>query len=124
MTAVLANVTIDYSTDGNVAFTPKQMAEVGFDPQAESLAEISMLNATFINSDTVDVQYDASVTAANFTASDFLDNNGPSNPTIIAQNGADTLRLTGWNNTISQNDILAYTGHATGIASPQTINID
>ncbi len=123
MTAVLANVTIDYAKDGNVAFTPKQMAEVGFDPQAEALAEISMLLATAIDSDTVDVQYDASVTAANFLASDFLDNSGPSNPTVIAQNGADTIRLTGWNNPIAQNDILAYTGHATGIASPQTINI-
>ncbi len=123
MTAVLANVTIDYAKDGDVAFMPKQMAEVGFDPEASSIAVVSMILATRIDADTLDVQYGASVTAANFTASDFLDNSGPSNPTVVAQHGADTIRLTGWNNPVAQNDILAYTGHATGIASPQTINI-
>lgn len=85
---------------------------------------LSMLTAIFIDPDTVDVQYSGNVNANIFTASDFLDNFQNSNPTVITQQTADTIRLTGWNNIIAQNDHLAYTGNATNITTPQIINID
>ncbi len=124
MTAVLANVTIDYAQQGEIAVKCTQIGTVEFDPDPALLILASMLTATFIDDDTVDVQYEADVTAADFLAGDFLDSNQPANPSVITQQASDTLRLTGWDNPIAQNDTLAYTGHAVGITSPQTINID
>lgn len=85
---------------------------------------ISILNATFINSDTVDVQYSSNVLAGIFIPNDFLDSNQPANPTIVTQHTSDTIRLTSWNNPIAQNDHLTYLGHAVNIETPQTVNID
>ena len=87
-------------------------------------ASIGMAAATFIDADTIDVQYSTAVTAGSFTASDFVDSNQLASPLAIAQHGSNTLRLTGWNNPPVQNDQLAYVGHASGVLTPQTINID
>ncbi len=116
------DVTVEYANEGSVAFEPQQMAGVAFVP--DPLLTSEMIVATFVDGDTLDVQYSTNITAASFTASDFVDSNQISSPTTIAQHAADTLRLTGWNTPIVQNDVLAYTGSLTGILSPQTINID
>lgn len=121
-TITLANVTIEYANEGDVAFEPDRIAEVIVAPDPVA-ATRQMATATFINSDTVDVQYTGSVSAAIFTAGDFLDSNQPANPSAISQLASDTIRLTGWNNPIFQNDTLAYLGNAVGILRPQTINI-
>lgn len=89
-----------------------------------TLAPVQMATATFIDPDTADVLYTSTVDATKFTASDFLDSTQPATPSSIAQQDGKTLRLTSWDNPIAQNDHLAYTGHASGISSPQTINID
>lgn len=85
---------------------------------------LSIIQARFVNIDTVDVQYPGNVNANIFTASDFIDNIALASPTVITQQGTDTIRLTSWNNPVAQNDILAYIGHAPNITRPQTINID
>ncbi len=123
MTAVLANVTIDYSTDGNVAFTPKQMAEVGFDPEPLGPAK-TMILVTQISSALLNVQYSAPVAAGALTPGDFFSNKtGFGSPSIISQVSADTIQLSGWSGTMLIANQLIYSGNAVGISTPQTITI-
>lgn len=89
---------------------------------ASTSSIIQMVSAHIVDGATITVTYNANITAITFTAADFTTT--PSNfssDLVISQVG--TVLTLDFGNDISFETAITYTGSATGIQTPDSVNL-